>query len=77
MSTTTQQNAGNAENLSTIMSLFRTEDLSDRIAVLHKGGLTGLVTNGPGITKSRLGALMMGLENVYGGSRGTAGRDHE
>jgi len=33
ISTTTQQNAGNAENLSTIMSLFRTEDLSDRIAV--------------------------------------------
>ncbi|MEL7555024.1 Ribose import ATP-binding protein RbsA [bioreactor metagenome] len=52
-------------------------ELSDRIAVLHKGGLTGLVTNGPGITKSKLGALMMGLENVYSGSRGTAGRDHE
>lgn len=43
MSTTTQQNASNAENLSSIMSIFTTEDVSDvkpggRIPYLASGG---------------------------------------
>jgi simple sugar transport system ATP-binding protein len=36
-------------------------ELSDRIAVLHKGSLAGIVPNGPGATKAKLGAMMMGL----------------
>jgi simple sugar transport system ATP-binding protein len=51
-------------------------ELSDRIAVLHKGGLTGLVTNGPGTTKARLGALMMGLECADEASGAEAGIRH-
>jgi len=38
-------------------------ELSDRIAVLHKGSLAGVVSNGPKATKARLGALMMGLNS--------------
>ncbi len=36
-------------------------ELSDRIVVLHEGMIAGIVTNGPGITKAKLGAMMMGL----------------
>jgi len=40
--------------------------LSDRIAVLHEGSMAGLLQNGPEITKSKLGALMMGLTPAAG-----------
>jgi len=44
MSTTTQQNASNAENLSSIMSIFTTENVSD-IGTLHKSLPDGRISH--------------------------------
>ena len=48
-------------------------ELSDRIAVFHKGSLASILQNGPRATKARLGALMMGLKNTDEGL-GPAGK---
>jgi len=35
--------------------------LADRIVVLHKGAVTGAMTNDRDVTRESLGALMLGL----------------
>jgi simple sugar transport system ATP-binding protein len=40
-------------------------DLADEIIVLHGGSVQGRLTNGPGLTRERLGALMLGLASRH------------
>jgi general nucleoside transport system ATP-binding protein len=44
-------------------------DLADEIIVLHGGRVQGRLTNGPGLTRERLGALMLGLASRHAAPR--------